>query len=248
MAYRVELNADLGESWYSNVVGQDEELMPYLDACNVACGLHGGDALTIQRTLELAARHGVAVGAHPSFPDRAGFGRRVVDMSDERLYALLLYQVSALSGMAQAAGLYLAHLKPHGALYHFTDRQPAAAASVVRVMEKLSIPILYGPPGGALEAAARKADLEFYAEGFADRVYEPTLHLRPRQKEDATIDDPGAAAEQARMLALEGRVVASDGNRYPLQVRTLCLHGDHPGAVDRARAVRATLDAAWPAD
>ncbi|NJB85736.1 UPF0271 protein [Lewinella marina] len=238
----MELNADLGESWYARKVGDDTGLMPFLDACNVACGFHGGDALTMVRAIDLALRHGVAIGAHPSFPDRKHFGRRSLDLPVDHLRALLLYQVSALDGMVRAAGSSLTHLKPHGALYHYADRHRPAAAAIVQVMEQLQVPTLYGPPGGELSAAADMAGLQFYAEGFVDRRYEPDLRLRSRDLPGASIDDPAEAAEQARALLREGRVMASDGQRYPLRVRTLCLHGDHPGAVDRARAVRMVLD------
>lgn len=238
----MELNADLGESWYDRRIGNDAELMPYLDACNVACGFHGGDALTMRQTVALALDHGVKIGAHPSFPDRRHFGRRILHLPVDQLTALLLYQVGALSAMARAAGTTLHHLKLHGALYHYADEQPPVAAAVVEVMGMLDIGILYGPPSGALEAACRPADVTFLAEGFVDRVYEPTLHLRSRQKENASIADPAGAAEQARQLMQEGKVTASDGRQYCLRVRTLCIHGDHPGAVARARAVREVLD------
>ncbi|WP_116127449.1 5-oxoprolinase subunit PxpA [Lewinella sp. IMCC34183] len=239
----IELNADLGESWYDRRIGDDAALMPFLDACNIACGFHGGDALTQVVTIRLALDHGVAIGAHPSFPDRKHFGRRTPELPPDRLYALLLYQVSALQGMTRAAGGQLHHLKPHGALYHFADGDPVAAAAVVRVMRELDIAILYGPPGGRLEEAARTSGRTFYAEGFADRRYEPSLHLRSRQLPGASLDDPQEAADQARQLATTGTVTASDGQSYPLELRTLCLHGDHPGAVARARAVRAALHA-----
>ncbi|THH41119.1 5-oxoprolinase subunit PxpA [Neolewinella litorea] len=240
----MELNADLGESWYDHRVGDDAALMPYLDACNLACGFHGGDALTMVQTIDLALNHGVRIGAHPSFPDRKHFGRRTLHLPVAQLRALLLYQVSALDGMVRAAGSKLHHLKPHGALYHFADGDRASAAAIVEVMKLLDIPTLYGPPGGELQRAAEQAGRTFYAEGFVDRVYEPSLHLRSRQLENASIDDPKRAAEQARKLAREGKVTASDGRDYPLRVQTLCIHGDHTGAVDRAMAVRRELDGA----
>ena len=235
------LNADLGESWYARTVGDDAGLMPYLDTCNLACGFHGGDALTQLRTARLALHHGVAIGAHPSFPDRRHFGRRAVDLPDEQLFALLLYQTGGLQAVVHAAGGTLTHLKPHGALYHYADAHPAAAASVARVAAELGIPAVYGPPGGELARASAAAGLDFLPEGFADRRYAPTLHLRPRHLPDASLSAPEAAAEQVRQL-LAGHVVASDGKTYPVHVRTVCLHGDHAGAVARARAVRTVLD------
>ncbi|MBC6992807.1 5-oxoprolinase subunit PxpA [Neolewinella lacunae] len=237
----MDLNADLGESWYHQRIGNDEALMPLLDSCNVACGFHGGDALTMQKTIDLALRHGVNIGAHPSYPDRKNFGRRVILMPLEALEALLLYQISALRGMLEVAGGTLHHVKLHGALYHFAGGDAAAAKVVVRVVKSLGIPILYGLPGSALAAEAHAAGLDFWPEGFADRRYDNSLHLRPRDKDDALLEDPAAAAEQVRLLARSQLVRAHNGDFYPLSVKTICLHGDHPGAVARARAVREVL-------
>lgn len=237
----MDLNADLGESWYDRQVGNDADLMPYLDSCNVACGLHGGDALTQLRTIELALHYRVAIGAHPSFPDRKNFGRRVMQLDPDRLSALLVYQVGGLSSLVRAAGATLHHLKPHGALYHYADQEEWAAHAIAKTAELLNIAIVYGPPGGKLEQATQSAGLEFWAEGFVDRVYEPSLRLRSREEAHAIIEDPTAAAEQARQLAVRERVKASDGNWHSLSVQTLCIHGDHPGAVARAKAIRAAL-------
>ena len=239
----VTLNADLGESWYDRRVGNDAGLMPYLDLCNLACGFHGGDTLTQYRTIELAAGHHVAIGAHPSFPDRKNFGRRPMAVGD-RLYSLLLYQVGALAALVRAVtGGELHHLKPHGALYHFANEDAPTARQLIRVMTELGVPRLIGPPTGALRSEATAAGLTFLAEGFVDRVYEPTLHLRSRQLPDACIEDLEGACTQAALLASAGRVIARDGQSLPLRVATLCIHGDHPGAVARAYAVRKVLDA-----
>ena len=236
------LNADLGESWYDHRVGNDDGLMPYLDLCNVACGLHGGDALTLQHTIPLAQRHGVRIGAHPSFPDRKHFGRRQMDLPDDRLYALLLYQVSALAGMVSAlADASLYHVKPHGALYHYANRHRPAAESLVRVALELNITYVMGPPRGALRSAAEVAGLGYLAEGFVDRRYEPSLELRSRQLPAACIEDVEAAARQAYELAAHQRVLDTTGSYQTLRVDTLCLHGDHPGAAERARRVRERL-------
>lgn len=240
------LNADLGESWYDRRVGSDEALMPYLDLCNLACGFHGGDALTIYRTIELAHQHGVKIGAHPSFPDRKNFGRQPMILDTNRLYALLLYQVSALQGMVMSeTGSQLSHVKPHGALYHFASEDPTAAEIVVRVTQQLGIPYLIGPPAGALRDAADQEKLNYLAEGFADRAYQPSLHLRPRTYDDACLAEIEKAVAQTRLLS-EGKVRAVDGKLYDLKVDTLCIHGDHAGAAERARAVRAVLDEATP--
>ena len=235
------LNADLGESWYDRRVGDDAALMPYLDLCNVACGFHGGDALTMQRAIALAEKHGVRIGAHPSFPDRVNFGRRVMELDPQRLEAIILYQVSALQGMVMALTKQeIYHLKPHGALYHYANQHAAAAWSIAEVMIKLGIPHLVGPPDGELRKAATAAGLEYLAEGFADRRYLPSLHLRPRSEEGACMVEVAEAVEQARMLAA-GQVRTTDGATYPLVIDTLCLHGDHAGVEQRAQAIRAVL-------
>ena len=253
----MDLNADLGESWYGKRVGNDEALMPLLDSCNVACGFHGGDALTMHETVELAIRHGVNIGAHPSFPDRKNFGRRRMNISLPALSAQLIYQIGALQTMVRLRGTALHHVKPHGALYHYLNGEQAAAEMFVGVVKSLGIPLIYGPPEGCLRGAAAGAEIGFWSEGFADRRYEvwrmdfsspfpasqsPTLHLRSRQYDDATLGEPVAAAEQVRKMVAEGKVTATDGQDYALAVSTICIHGDHPGAIARARAVRAVLD------
>ncbi|PPK84386.1 UPF0271 protein [Neolewinella xylanilytica] len=238
----MELNADLGESWYERQIGDDAALMPYLDACNVACGFHGGDALTMQRTIDLALEHGVSIGAHPSFPDRKHFGRSPRQPATDQLRAWLVYQVAALQGMVQAAGSRLHHLKLHGALYHYANRETAAAEALVSVMKALEVPILYGPPNGALKEVATAANLLFYAEGFVDRRYEDNLDLRSRHHADAAIESVEEAVEQVRLL-LDGRVRTVNGEVRTITVDTMCVHGDHPGAADKARAIRRALDA-----
>lgn len=239
----MDLNADLGESWYDQKVGNDAALMPLINSCNLACGFHGGDASTMDRTIRLAQEHNVRIGAHPSFPDRKHFGRKMMDVPAEQLLHLLRYQVFALVGMARAQGATVHHLKPHGALYHYVSyRDIRAAEVIVQVCREAEIGVLYGPPGSFLSDAARENDLEFWPEGFADRAYEPDLKLANRNLPNATLDDPQVAAAQARMIARDGEVRCTDGVVRPLQVRTICLHGDHAGAVKRAVAIRKVIE------
>jgi len=239
---KMELNADLGESWYTNTVGNDAELMPLLDSCNVACGFHGGDAYTMLKTLELAREHGVHIGAHPSFADRKHFGRKRLNVDDEVLYAQILYQVGALKAMTESIGESLHHLKPHGALYHYANEHAATAQSIAIIAATLEIPVIYGPPVGFLHDFAVAEGLEFWPEGFADRAYEPTLQLRARHQPGAVLEDPDLAGTQVQRMVERREVVATDGKAYPLDVRTICIHGDHEGAVERARAVRKVLN------
>jgi 5-oxoprolinase (ATP-hydrolysing) subunit A len=234
---RIDLNADVGESFGPWPMGQDGLLIPLMTSVNVACGFHAGDPLTMERTVEHALAAGVGVGAHPGYPDREGFGRRALAMSPAELEAAVLYQVAALDGVCAALGATLGHVKPHGALYDRVrdDREAAEALcrAVRRLAEAVGRPLtIVGPPGSALLAAAEVLSLPAAAEGFADRAYEPDGRLRSRRLPGAVLDDPTTAAAQAVSLADSGRFA------------TLCVHGDTPGATDVARAVREALSAA----
>ena len=226
----MDLNADLGESWYQHKIGKDDKLMPLLTSCNIACGLHGGDALTIRKTIELALRHGVAMGAHPSYPDRENFGRRKMTIPSDRLSALLDYQVAALSGMVGAAGGQLRHLKAHGSLYHEAafGQTEAAARALIDTAIKFGRLDVYGPQGSHLERLALVAGLNFVAEGFVDRRYQAYNKLVARRDEGAVIVDPDQCAGQALDIA-RGTVRLADGETATIAVQTLCGHGDHRG-------------------
>ena len=238
----MDLNADLGESWYGHRIGDDEALMPLLGSCNIACGFHGGDARTMQRTIALAMEHGVNIGAHPSYPDREHFGRRKMQLPPDQLKALILYQVSALWGMVTAAGGRLTHLKVHGALYHEAAFGPddQLANAVVEVATQCRIPRLYGPQDSHLESATVAAGLEYWAEGFADRRYKTHNRLVNRKEPGAILADPNACARQSLSLA-RGAVTTADGRTVAVNVATICLHGDHRGAAERGRAVHNAL-------
>jgi UPF0271 protein len=229
----IDLNADVGESFGPWPMGQDEELIPIVTSVNVACGFHAGDPVVIERTIRLALDAGVAVGAHPGYPDREGFGRRDLAMSAGELEAAVLYQVAALAGMVAAAGGTLRHVKAHGALYNRAARDPSVADPIARAVRRVSTDlVLVGPPDSALLRAGTGAGLTVAGEGFADRAYEPDGTLRSRRLPGAVHTDPAIAAAQAVALAAEGRYA------------TLCVHGDTPGAPAIARAVRAALEAA----
>ena len=238
----MELNADLGESWYHHRVGNDEALMPYLDACNIACGMHGGDALTMQRTIALAMANKVKIGAHPSYPDREHFGRRRMQLDLPRLEALILYQVAALQGMTAAQGGRVTHLKLHGALYHAVAFAEDAAlpAAVVRVAQQTGIGQIYGPPDSRLAESCVGTDVSYVPEGFADRRYASPTQLVNRTQPGAVLATANDCARQAVGLAA-GTVTLVDGQQAPIFVETICLHGDHRNVADRARAVRNAL-------
>jgi len=232
----IDLNADLGEG-----CGADDDLLRLVTSCSIACGGHAGDAESMTRAVASAAARGVALGAHPAYPDPENFGRVSLDIGAAALEAALAEQIGRLAEIARDEGAALRHVKPHGALYHDADRDGDLAALVVRLAPAGAG--IYGPPGGALEAAARDRGAPFAAEGFADRGYGADGRLAERGEPGATIEDPKDAAAQALDLA-HGRVLTIGGDILRLSPRTLCLHGDAPGAVARSRAVRAAFEAA----
>jgi UPF0271 protein len=218
----LDLNCDLGEG-----CAFDQELLPLITSANVACGGHAGDAATAFATLTAAARHGVGVGAHPSFIDREHFGRRELDPGEQRIFEDCVFQVGALAGVARAVGLRLRHLKPHGALYNLGCRDDCFARPVLAVAELFGLPVL-GLPGSRLESLCA-GRCPFVAEGFADRRYRPDGSLVPRTQPDAFIEEPQAAVSQVEWLVRERGV------------QTVCVHGDNPQALAFVRELRAAL-------
>ncbi|WP_019200870.1 LamB/YcsF family protein [Tsukamurella sp. 1534] len=238
----MDLNADMGESFGRWTLGDDEALLDVVTSANVACGFHAGDPLTLLRTCELAARAGVVIGAQVGYRDLAGFGRRFIDVAPDDLRADVLYQLGALHGLARAAGTRVLYLKPHGALYHAVTTSQAQARAVVDAVlafdQGLSI---LGAPGSHLLRLAGDAGLRTVREAFADRAYTPDGRLVDRREPGAVLHDPEAIAAQAVRLATEGTVGTIDGRSVDVDAQSICLHGDTPGAVASARAVRAAL-------
>jgi UPF0271 protein len=241
---QIDLNADVGESFGAWSLGEDEALIPLVSSVNVAAGLHAGDPQTIQRTIAIAAQHGVAVGAHPGYPDLAGFGRRAMALSPAEIEASVLYQVGAVAAFARAAGVELRHVKAHGALYNRAATDPMAAAAIARAVARFSPAVrLVGLAGSPMVDAGREVGLVVVEEAFADRAYEADGTLRSRSLPGAVLDDPGAAAAQA-VAIVRGELRAIDGTPIAVRAGTLCVHGDLAGAAARAGAVRAALLAA----
>jgi 5-oxoprolinase (ATP-hydrolysing) subunit A len=241
----IDLNADVGEAPDIHQFGEDEALLALISSANVACGFHAGGPEVMRATVARAAACGVAIGAHPGYPDRAGFGRRFLDATPDEVYGDVLYQIGALAGFCRAAGASLAHVKPHGALYNRAAVDAATAGAIVRAVVAFDPQLaLLAPPGSVLLEAARAAGLVVVAEVFADRAYNADGSLVSRRHAGALIDDPALAAERALRMAREGRITAIDGTEITLQADTICLHGDAPGAVARAQAIRAALDEA----
>jgi UPF0271 protein len=244
MLYRVDLNCDMGESFGRYHLGEDEAVMASITSANVACGFHAGDPLVIDRTVRLAARHGVSVGAHPGYPDLQGFGRRVMDMTPEEVESFILYQVSALAGIARANGIALVHVKPHGALYNQAAKDERLAGAVARGVMRFSRDlVLVGLAGSALVAAGKEAGLRTANEGFPDRAYDADGSLRSRRLPGAVLESAADICEQAVRLATEGIVVTEGETHRRVAVDTLCIHGDHPGAAQHAAVVRQALEA-----
>ena len=238
----IDLNADLGESLGAWSMGDDETLLSLVSSANIACGFHAGDPVIMRRTVEAAAARGVAIGAHPGYPDLQGFGRRSMALSPGEMRDAVLYQAGALAAFARAAGSRLAHLKPHGALYNDAARDPSLARAVALACAECGDGVaLFGPPGSALEDAARALGLRFVREFFADRAYRDDGSLVPRAAAGATIHDPEACVRRTLAMIELGSVESAGGAAVPMRADTVCLHGDHPGAVAMARALSAAL-------
>ena len=242
---RIDLNSDLGESFGPWPMGQDAALMASITSANVACGFHAGDPGAMRETVALAKAHRVAVGAHPGFPDLVGFGRREMAATPQEVEDLVVYQVAALAGLAATQGVPLQHVKAHGALYNMACRDRALADAIARAVAMIDRRlILFGLPGSELLRAGEAAGLPVAAEVFADRAYERDGSLASRNKPGSVIDDTDAVVARAVRMVRDRDVVALDGSVIPLEARTICLHGDTPGAAGLARAVRAGLEAA----
>jgi 5-oxoprolinase (ATP-hydrolysing) subunit A len=241
----IDLNCDLGEIPGLLRDGTDEALMRSISSANLACGGHAGDAASMEQSVRSAMRHGVALGAHPSYPDRAGFGRHEVSASPSEVAAFVLTQIRDLEEVTTRCGARLVHVKPHGALYHAASRDAAIAAAIAGAAARIDPGlVLVGLAGSPMLSTWSAHGRHVAGEAFADRRYEADGALRARSQPDALIPDPAAAAEQAVRIATGRGAVASDGTVVPIQADTLCLHGDTPGAVAIARAVRAALESA----
>ncbi len=241
----IDLNADAGESFGRYTIGDDERLMRVVSSVSIACGWHAGDPGVIRRTIAMARDAGVMVGAHPSFPDLQGFGRREMEMAATDLRDAVVYQVAAVAGLAAVEGVRLHHVKAHGALYNMACRRRDVAEAVVAGVSDIDRDLaVYAMPGSALAQAADAVGLRAVTEGFADREYEDDGSLTPRTLAGAVIHDPDAAALRAHDWLTTGRLISRTGVSLALPVQALCVHGDTEGAVALARAVRSRLEEA----
>ncbi|MGH9310892.1 MAG: LamB/YcsF family protein [Vicinamibacterales bacterium] len=242
---RIDLNADLGESFGRWTLGNDAELLKSVTSANVACGFHAGDPAVMRETVRLAKQAGVAVGAHPGLPDLAGFGRRTMAVTARETGDFVLYQIGALAAIAAAEGVRLQHVKPHGALYNMAVRDRALADGIARAVASFDRSLLlFALPGSELQRAGEAAGLRVLSEGFADRAYEPDGSLTPRTRPGSVIDIASDVTARAVRMAHDRIVRASNGRDIAMRVDTICTHGDTPGSHELTRQLRAALEAA----
>ncbi|OBI42566.1 LamB/YcsF family protein [Mycobacterium colombiense] len=240
----IDLNADLGEGFGVWRLGDDDAMLGIVTSANVACGFHAGDPAGLLRVCRSAAARGVRIGAQVSYRDLAGFGRRFIDVAAEDLIADVVYQIGALQAIAHAAGSSVCYVKPHGALYNTIvthTEQAAAVAEAVRLVDA-GLPVL-GMAGSAFFDEAARRELRTVAEAFADRAYRPDGRLVSRREQGAVLEDPAEIADRAAAMVTSGRVTATDGTQLALKAESVCVHGDSPGAVQIAAAVRDRLEA-----
>jgi 5-oxoprolinase (ATP-hydrolysing) subunit A len=242
---RINLNADLGESFGAWTMGRDAEMLQLVDSANIACGFHAGDPLVMRNTVATARRHGVSIGAHPSFPDLQGFGRRRIDMAPAEIEAMVVYQIGALQGIAAAEDHSVTHVKPHGALNNLACENIDLARCIARAVRAAGPQlILLAPALSALVTAGREAGLAVVEEIFADRQYTDDGHLVPRSHPQAMVHGPEASVRHVLAILDGAALVSIHGKRLPCTAGSICVHGDNAEAVATAQAVRSALQAA----
>ena len=243
MKPRIDINCDLGESYGSFKLGNDEKIMPHITSANIACGFHAGDPVIMAQTINLAKKHNVAIGAHPGYPDLLGFGRREMQLTLEEVKNYTVYQVSALQGFAKVAGVSLQHVKPHGALYNTAAKDEKLSKAIVDAVKALNRNlIIFAPPNSALAKAVVESGLRVGYEVFADRAYNPDGSLASRKQLNAIIQEPQKVVERAIKMVKEGTVLAINGKVVNLgEAHTICVHGDTPTAVELAEALKKGL-------
>lgn len=237
---KIDLNCDLGESFGNYKIGMDEEVIKFISSANIACGFHASDPLVMEKTVALAKENGVKVGAHPGFPDLAGFGRRNMNVSPKELKAMVVYQIGALNAFCKACGIKMNHVKPHGAMYNMAAKDErlafAIAEAVAHVDDSL---VLVGLSGSELLKAAKIVGVKCASEVFADRAYEDDGSLVPRRQIGAVISNEEKASDRAVQMIKFGKVKSITGKEIPISADTICIHGDTPQALHLARIMRA---------
>jgi len=241
----IDINCDMGESFGPWTMGADDQVMPHITSANVACGAHAGDPRVMRLTVRAARAYGVSVGAHPGFADLQGFGRREMQVDLSEIEDSIIAQVGALAAIGRAEGVPLRHVKAHGALYNMAARDRVLADAIARAIKAFDPSlIMFGLPASPLIDAGLAAGLRVAAEGFADRAYEPDGSLTPRSRPGAVIHEPALVVDRAVRMVRDGVVLTAAGKEIPLQVDTICVHGDTPGASQLTKRIRAGLEAA----
>lgn len=242
---QIDINSDVGESFGVYKLGLDEEVIPNITSANIACGFHAGDPTVMRKTVSLAKRYGVEVGAHPGFPDLLGFGRRNVDATLEEIQDYVLYQTGALMGVALSQGLRLQHVKPHGSLYNMAVANPkiweAIAEGVAKIDREIILVVLASTQKEPLLGVGKRHGIRIAFEAFPDRAYHRDGSLVSRREKGAVIHDHEVVAKRALQMALEEKVIALDGTKIDLKADTLCVHGDNPAAVEMVKRIRQEL-------
>jgi 5-oxoprolinase (ATP-hydrolysing) subunit A len=240
--FSIDLNCDMGESFGAYSLGNDFALMDYVSSVNIACGFHAGDAQVMQKTVAHAAKKNIAIGAHPSFPDLQGFGRRMMTCSAEEIYNMVVYQVGALQGFCSTKNVKLHHVKPHGALYNLSAKDKTVAAAIAKAVFDIDQSlILYGLSHSVSISEAQKMGLKTASEVFADRSYQSDGSLTPRQLPNAVLQDETEVIQQTLQFIFEKKVKTTQHELLDIQADTLCIHGDHPNALAFVKKLRAVF-------
>ena len=245
MNKHVDLNSDLGESFGSYTMGMDERILELISSANIACGFHAGDPDVMHKTVQLALKNGVAIGAHPGFPDLVGFGRRTMGVSPQEVYTMMVYQIGALNGFIKAEGEKMQHVKPHGALYNMAAKDKKLAEAIAESLYKVDPElVLFGLAGSEMIHAAKRIGIRAVEEVFADRTYQKDGSLTPRSQANSMITDDGLAIAQVLKMVQEKKVTSVDGDDIPLQADTICVHGDGEHAILFAKKIKEKLEEA----
>ncbi len=238
----IDINCDMGESYGHFKVGNDDAIFPYIDSCNIACGFHGGDPLHIETTIKKAVAHGIRIGAHPAYPDLAGFGRRKMQLPANELKAILKYQIAALKGMTESLGGRLAYVKPHGALYNTAASSRSETEVIIEAIRSIDPQLaLMGLASSVMETVAKEQQVPFIAEAFADRQYTADGRLQSRQVAGAVIYDPEQSAQQVLSIVKKQQVISTSNTIVPIIAQSVCIHGDNPAAVEMLKAIREVI-------
>ncbi len=240
---KVDINCDIGESYGAYKIGNDEKIMPHITSASMACGFHAGDPMTIAQTIHLARKFGVAMGAHPGFPDLMGFGRREMQLSSQEVRNYIIYQIGAVLGFTKASDVKLQHVKPHGALYNMAAKDGKLGSAIVEAVKVLDANlIVFAQQESMLARSATRAELRVAHEFFGDRAYDSDGCLISRKNPEAIINEPAKVVERTTKAVVDGTVSTVDGELLNIgEVHTICIHGDTPGAVQLAEALRKGL-------